>query len=68
MSNQRLTKRNVKSNQRLTKPMKNQRLISEQLKKATYNRSVCKYAGRAEEAAYWNGYIQALSLIIETQQ
>jgi hypothetical protein len=48
--------------------MKNQRLISEQLKKATYNRAVCKYAGRAEETAYWNGYIQALSLIIETQQ
>jgi len=47
--------------------MKNARLISEQLRKATYNRAVCKYEGRAEEASYWNGYVTALNLIIETQ-
>jgi hypothetical protein len=43
-------------------------MLNEQLRKATYNRAVCKYEGRAEETAYWNGYIQALNLIIETQQ
>jgi basic membrane lipoprotein Med (substrate-binding protein (PBP1-ABC) superfamily) len=48
--------------------MKNQRLISEQYRKAQYNRNVCKYSGRIEEAAYWNGYVQALSLIIETEK
>lgn len=68
MSNQRLTKRNVKSNQKLTKAMKNKAIILEQYKKAQYNRNVCKYAGRTDETAYWNGYVQALSLIIETQQ
>lgn len=47
--------------------MNNQKLILEQYKKAKYNRNVCKYRGLIEETAYWNGYIKALSLIIETQ-
>lgn len=46
---------------------KNNRLIAEQYKKAQYNRNVCKYARRKDEEMYWHGYIQALSLIIETQ-
>jgi hypothetical protein len=47
--------------------MKNKRLILEQYKKAQYSRNVCMYDGKQAEAKYWSGYIDALSLIIETQ-
>ena len=47
--------------------MKNKRLILEQYNKAKYSRNVCMYDGKKEEAQYWSGYIDALSLIIETQ-
>ena len=47
--------------------MKNQRLILEQYKKAQYNRNVCLYSRRDTEAKYWEGYVHALSLILETQ-
>ena len=49
------------------KKMTNKRLILEQYKKAQYSRNVCMYDGRQAEAKYWSGYIDALSLIIETQ-
>jgi hypothetical protein len=49
------------------KKMKNKRLILEQYKKAQYSRNVCMYDGKQAEAKYWSGYIDALSLIIETQ-
>jgi hypothetical protein len=47
--------------------MKNKRLILEQYKKAKNFRNVCMYDGKQAEAKYWSGYIDALSLIIETQ-
>jgi hypothetical protein len=49
------------------KTMKNKRLILEQYNKAKNFRNVCMYDGKREEAKYWSGYIDALSLIIETQ-
>ena len=42
--------------------------ILEQYKKAQYNRNVCLYSRRDTEAKYWEGYVNALSLILETQQ
>jgi hypothetical protein len=50
-----------------SKTMKNKRLILEQYNKAKYSRNVCMYDGKKEEAKYWSGYVDALSLIIETQ-
>ncbi len=47
---------------------KNKRLLLEQYKKAQYNRNVCLYSRRDTEAKYWEGYVNALSLILETQQ
>ena len=47
--------------------MKNKRLILEQYNKAKNFRNVCMYDGKQAEAKYWSGYIDALSLIIETQ-
>lgn len=47
--------------------MKNHRLILEQYRKAQYNRNVCLYSRRDTEAKYWEGYVNALSLILETQ-
>ena len=47
---------------------KNKRLLLEQYKKAQYNRNVCLYSRRGTEAKYWEGYVNALSLILETQQ
>ena len=49
------------------KTMKNKRLILEQYNKAKNFRNVCMYDGKQAEAKYWSGYIDALSLIIETQ-
>jgi len=49
-------------------PIKNNRLIAEQYRKAQYNRNVCKYNNQREQEMYWHGYVQALSLILETQQ
>lgn len=46
---------------------KNKHLLLEQYKKAKYNRNVCTYNRKTDEAMYWKGYIDALSLIIETQ-
>jgi hypothetical protein len=46
---------------------KNKRLLLEQYSKAKYNRNVCTYNKKTDEAMYWKGYIDALSLIIETQ-
>jgi hypothetical protein len=48
--------------------IKNKRLILEQYNKAKYFRNVCMYDRKEAEAKYWSGYIDALSLIIETQQ
>jgi hypothetical protein len=42
--------------------------LAEQYRKAQYNRNVCKYNRQREQEMYWHGYVQALSLIIETQQ
>jgi len=39
--------------------------ILEQYRKAQYNRNVCLYSRRDTEAKYWEGYVNALSLIIE---
>ena len=50
-----------------SKTMKNKRLILEQYNKAKNFRNVCMYDGKQAEAKYWSGYIDALSLIIETQ-
>ncbi len=47
---------------------KNKRILLEQYKKAQYNRNVCLYSRRDTEAKYWEGYVNALSLILETQQ
>ena len=49
------------------KTMKNKRIILEQYNKAKNFRNVCMYDGKQAEAKYWSGYIDALSLIIETQ-
>ena len=57
----------VRTTTKPPKKMKNKRLILEQYKKAQYSRNVCMYDGRQAEAKYWSGYIDALSLIIETQ-
>ncbi len=48
--------------------MKNPRLIAEQYKKAQYFRNVCMYNRKEAEAKYWSGYIDALSLILETEK
>ena len=48
--------------------MKNQRVILEQYKKAQYFRNVCKYQRNEPEEKYWSGYLDALSLILETQK
>jgi hypothetical protein len=48
--------------------MKNQKLILEQYKKAQYNRNVCLYSRRDTEAKYWEGYVNALSLILELEE
>ena len=42
--------------------------LAEQYRKAQYNRNVCKYNRQREQEMYWHGYVQALSLILETQQ
>ena len=42
--------------------------LAEQYRKAQYNRNVCKYNNQREQEMYWNGYVQAISLILETQQ
>jgi len=57
----------VRTTTKPQKKMKNKRLILEQYKKAQYSRNVCMYDGKQAEAKYWSGYIDALSLIIETQ-
>jgi len=57
----------VRTKTKPPKKMKNKRLILEQYKKAQYSRNVCMYDGKQAEAKYWSGYIDALSLIIETQ-
>ena len=49
-------------------PIKNKRIILEQYKKAQYNRNVCRRSHNSEQEMYWHGYVQALSLILETQQ
>lgn len=48
--------------------IKKTQTIAEQYRNAQYNRNVCKYSGQREQEMYWHGYVQALSLIIETQQ
>ena len=48
--------------------IKKKQTLLEQYKKAQYNRNVCLYSRRDTEAMYWEGYVNALSLIIETQQ
>lgn len=48
--------------------MKNQKLILDQYKKAQYNRNVCLYSRRYTEAKYWEGYVNALSLILELEE
>jgi hypothetical protein len=57
----------VRTKTKPPKKMKNKRLILEQYKKAQYSRNVCMYDGKQAEAKYWSGYVDALSLIIETQ-
>jgi hypothetical protein len=42
-------------------------VLLDQYKKAKYHRNVCLYSKREIEAKYWEGYIDALSLVIETQ-
>jgi len=42
--------------------------LAEQYRKAQYNRNVCKYNRQSDQEMYWHGYVQALSLILETQQ
>jgi hypothetical protein len=48
--------------------IKKKHTLLEQYKKAQYNRNVCLYSRRDTEAKYWEGYVNALSLILETQQ
>jgi hypothetical protein len=48
--------------------IKKKQTLLEQYKKAQYNRNVCLYSRRDTEAMYWEGYVNALSLIIETQE
>jgi hypothetical protein len=48
--------------------IKKKELLLDQYKKAQYNRNVCLYSRRDTEAKYWEGYVNALSLILETQQ
>jgi hypothetical protein len=48
--------------------IKSKQTLAEQYRKAQYNRNVCKYNRQREQEMYWHGYVQALSLIIETQQ
>jgi hypothetical protein len=57
----------VQTTIKLPRKMKNKRLILEQYNKAKNFRNVCMYDGKQAEAKYWSGYIDALSLIIETQ-
>ena len=48
--------------------IKKTQAIAEQYRKAQYNRNVCRYSNQREQEMYWHGYVQALSLIIETKQ
>jgi hypothetical protein len=48
--------------------MKPKQTLLHQYRKAQYHRNVCKYNGNQMEEKYWDGYVNALSLIIETQQ
>jgi len=48
--------------------IKSKQTLAEQYRKAQYNRNVCKYNRQSDQEMYWHGYVQALSLIIETQQ
>ena len=48
--------------------IKKKHTLLEQYKRAQYNRNVCLYSRRDTEAKYWEGYVNALSLLIETQQ
>jgi hypothetical protein len=48
--------------------IKKKDLLLDQYRKAQYNRNVCLYSRRDTEAKYWEGYVNALSLILETQQ
>lgn len=47
--------------------IKVKQVLFDQYKKAKYCRNVCVYGKREIEAKYWEGYIDALSLVIETQ-
>jgi hypothetical protein len=48
--------------------IKKKDILLEQYKKAQYNRNVCLYSRRDTEAKYWEGYVNALSLILESQK
>jgi len=48
--------------------IKNKRTLVEAYRKAQQSRNVCKYNRQREQEMYWHGYVQALSLILETQQ
>lgn len=48
--------------------IKTTQTLIDQYKKAQYNRNVCLYSRRDTEAKYWEGYVNALSLIIESQK
>jgi hypothetical protein len=39
--------------------------FSKEYKRAQHNRNVCLYSRRDTEAKYWEGYVNALSLILE---
>ena len=47
--------------------IKSKQTLAEQYRNAQYNRNVCKYNRQREQEMYWHGYVQALSLILETQ-
>lgn len=48
--------------------IKTTQILIDQYKKAQYNRNVCLYSRRDTEAKYWEGYVNALSLVIESQK
>jgi hypothetical protein len=49
-------------------PIKTTHTLAEQYRKAQHNRNVCLYSRRDTEAKYWEGYVNALSLVIESQK
>ena len=51
----------------MNESIKVKQVLLDQYKKAKYNRNVCLYGRLEIEAKYWEGYIDALSLVIETQ-